>query len=182
MSDRERDLEQLNAAARSAHTAEVVAHVVAEQLPSPASRIARQAVGEKAHERFLRYLALGFEKSADETGNPELSLIAAKLNSLVDEPEKTTVTEREWSAWPTQRDSLKHAGEYVDVRRVGDDTIVLTGRVVSYTDLLGSGGILQPHPERGMDYVTKAIRFPQDPREYELQMAGYEFSSVPADH
>lgn len=85
------------------------------------------------------------------------------------------VLDEVWEAWPDQATSLTHIGDKVEVRSVDSDKPLLTGYVVDYTDLLGSGGILQPHPELGMNFVAAAIRFPQDPKEYAKEMGSYLF-------
>ncbi len=78
-------------------------------------------------------------------------------------------------AWLTQADSLKHEGKNVTVFDAKTGKEILRGRVTSYTDLLGSGGILQPDPQRGFDNVKGAIKFPQDPEEFTEQMSRYRF-------
>ena len=82
---------------------------------------------------------------------------------------------RKLESWPTQAESLKRIGEIVTVVNVDTGEEILTGKVVGYTDLLGSGGILQPDPERWFDHVTAAIRFPQNPTQYAREMARYRF-------
>ncbi len=78
-------------------------------------------------------------------------------------------------AWPTQADSLRHEGRNVTVFDAVSGAKILTGIVTSYTDLLGSGGILVPDPKRGLENVQGAIRFPNDPDEYKREMAKYRF-------
>jgi len=77
--------------------------------------------------------------------------------------------------WSTEEDSLKHIDKTVSVFNAKTGQKILTGKVVGYTDLLGSGGILQPDPEIGFDNVQAAIKFPQDPTEYAREMAKYRF-------
>lgn len=77
--------------------------------------------------------------------------------------------------WLTQADSLKHEGKTVTVFDATTGKELLRGEVTSYTDLLGSGGILKPDPKRGFDNVQGAIKFPQNPEEFTRQMSKYRF-------
>lgn len=52
---------------------------------------------------------------------------------------------------------------------------VLTGLVLGYTDLLGTGGIVMTDAERGFDNVKVAIPFPQDPEKFKEKMSHYLF-------
>lgn len=81
--------------------------------------------------------------------------------------DKTGVT------WRSPEDALQHTGKMVTVYRDGE--VAMTGAVVAYSDLLGGGGVLEPHPERGMDYVTRALPFPSDERSFEDAMSGMIF-------
>lgn len=108
----------------------------------------------------------------DPDHRAKLAALQQKLDEVKDEP--VTI----WEAWGTQKTTLAHVGQMVDVRRVGNEEVILTGRVVGYTDLLGTGGVLQPHPEHGMNYVSGAIRFPQDKDEFAKAMGSYLFRVV----
>lgn len=89
-----------------------------------------------------------------------------------------TQRQDDWQEWPTPSYAYRHIGQYVEVMNARSHVIVLRGEVVGYTDLLGSGGILEYGPygqDTSGNSLTAAIKFPKNTQDFSAWTKRFRF-------